>query len=486
MIVSNLPAANIPAEEATIGSGFFDRGIWLAIRQVVDEEHFADPTIGRYVTALDTFYAEHEHFDPLLFRPHLGDDFDPLLFARLMQAVPGPTNGAHYATQVKDAWRKRRAASVASGIAIQAANGVDTQTMLRGALRDFGALAEDSGLSRGLAPVNVVNLATAHPHLNPIVVDGWLRLEEVANLIAASKVGKSWLVYGLLLSIVMGVRWLDVFLCAPSRVLLLDAELHPSVLAHRIRTVAEAMGVTLEDIRDWFDIVSLRGRQLDIFSLGQVLDGIKHGTYGVIVVDALYRFYPPGYNENDNAAACALYNQLDAYAKRLGCAIICVHHSSKGLQSGKAVVDVGSGASSQARAVDSHLVLRAHEEPNCAVLEGAVRSFPPIEPLALRWSFPLWSIDQCLDPAELKGLKGKNEERQASRDADGKSAILGLLSTGPRTKTWISKNGGPSPGRTERLLSMLIAEGLVTSFEGEASGNDCTLYQINERKTEGV
>ncbi len=43
-------------------------------------------------------------------------------------------------------------------------------------------------------------------------------------------------------------------------------------------------------------------------------------------------------------------------------------------QAGKAITDVGAGAGSQSRATDTHLILRPHEEKNCAVLDAAVRS----------------------------------------------------------------------------------------------------------------
>jgi len=56
----------------------------------------------------------------------------------------------------------------------------------------------------------------------------------------------------------------------------------------------------------------------------------------------------------------------------------------------------------EARASDTHMVLRHHQEPGCVVVDAAVRSWPPIEPQCLRWDFPIWHRDDLLDPKELK------------------------------------------------------------------------------------
>ena len=41
----------------------------------------------------------------------------------------------------------------------------------------------------------------------------------------------------------------------------------------------------------------------------------------------------------------------------------------------------------------------AYEE--AVVLDAAVPSWPPIEPRCLRWTFPVWTPDDSLDPAAL-------------------------------------------------------------------------------------
>jgi len=56
------------------------------------------------------------------------------------------------------------------------------------------------------------------------------------------------------------------------------------------------------------------------------------------------------------------------------------------------------------------------------VLDAAVRSFAPIEPICLRWSFPTFEPDYLLDPTMLR-VEARGGRRRASGDAAGGSAI---------------------------------------------------------------
>ena len=60
-------------------------------------------------------------------------------------------------------------------------------------------------------------------------------------------------------------------------------------------------------------------------------------------------------------------------------------------------------------------MLRPHEEEGVVVLDAAVRSWPPIEPTCLRWSFPVWNADRSLDPADLKNDRPSKRKNAASK-----------------------------------------------------------------------
>jgi hypothetical protein len=268
-------------------------------------------------------------------------------------------------------------------------------------------------------PPTVRQLLQAFPKLRPPVLHGLLRRGETMNVIAPPKTGKSWLVTDLAIAVATGRSWLNTYQTEMGNVLILDNELHGETTAARIPKVAHARGVLIDEFADRLFVENLRGRLRDIFNLRTYFDGIEPGRFKVIILDAMYRFMPRDTDENDNGALAEIYNQLDSYADRLGCCFVCIHHSTKGSQSDKAVTDVGAGAGSQSRATDTHLILRQHEDDGVVVLDAAVRSWAPIDPVCLRWDFPIWKPDPALDPTNLRrqGRRKDRKEETATPDA---------------------------------------------------------------------
>ncbi|MBI1375823.1 MAG: AAA family ATPase [Phycisphaera sp.] len=261
---------------------------------------------------------------------------------------------------------------------------------------------------------SVSDLVLDHPRMKRPIIEGLLREGETMNVIASPKMGKSWLVTDLALSVATGRPWLG-YACRGGDVLILDNELHGATTAHRVPRVAEARGVPLGEFGGRVFVDNLRGRLTDILSLSPYFGRVEANRFSVIILDALYRFLPPGTDENDNGAMANIYNAIDRYAQRLGSAFVLIHHTTKGGQWDKSVTDVGAGAGSQSRAADAHLVLRPHKEDEAVVLDAAVRSWPPIEPRCLRWGFPVFSVAADLDPADLRGARRrKNADKGAS------------------------------------------------------------------------
>lgn len=264
----------------------------------------------------------------------------------------------------------------------------------------------------------VGKLIADFPNLRKPVIDGVLRLCETLNVISVSKNGKSWLVMGLALCIATGRKWLGRFNVTQSDVLVVDNELHPETISWRIRKVAAALGIDPEEYHPHVHVAPFRGQLRDIFELAGFFGQFEKGRFGVVICDALYRTFPESIDENSNAGITKIYNALDQYAEMLGSAIVCVHHSSKGSQAGKSITDVGSGGGAQSRATDSHMILRPHVETDAAVMECVCRSWPPVEPVVLRWNWPLWVPADDLDPTQLR-------QDKAGQSADSKVNELG-------------------------------------------------------------
>tara|TARA_R110002072_G_scaffold59882_6_gene152225 strand:+ start:23623 stop:24576 length:954 start_codon:yes stop_codon:yes gene_type:complete len=292
-----------------------------------------------------------------------------------------------------------------------------------------------------------------HPDQSPPIIGGLLRIGETMNVIAAPKIGKSWLVHGLARSVALGIPWLG-FEVRQGRVLIVDAELHQSELACRLRSVVSEGGDG-EDIA--VDILSLRGQMMDIYGLASLFMEIEAGQYSLVVLDALYRFLPRGCSENDNASMMSLYNAIDKIAHRLGAAVVVVHHSSKGSQSDKAITDVGSGAGSIARATDTHVAIRPHEQDGLAVLQAVCRSFQQPEPMTIKWTYPSW--ERVDVKPQLATRKTNSDERQRRMDTQADDAIRSAFSGRPLSIAQLRRQTGFGQARVERALARLNATG---------------------------
>lgn len=296
----------------------------------------------------------------------------------------------------------------------------------------------------------------AFPKLDPPVIQGWLRMREILNIISVAKVGKSWLVYYILLCVVTGRMIFDRWATTPGRGLLIDNELPPSLLPFRIKTVADAMGLHPDEYLDKLDIWSLRHSPRSIYQLTGEFAGIPPETYILAILDAKYKSLGEDADENSNADEARYFAEAGALTELIGSALGLVHHSTKGSQSEKRVVDVGAGGSSQARAADTHLVIREHEDEGAFVLAAAVRSFAPVEPLGLRWQFPLWVPDDTLDPEQLKGRKSAAEEGKDRRDREAEEKVIEACQTW-QSRLEIKRATGLGADRRDAAIARLLS-----------------------------
>jgi hypothetical protein len=221
-----------------------------------------------------------------------------------------------------------------------------------------------------------------------------------------------------------------------------------------------------------------------LYIISRILERLKPGDYLLIILDAWYRALPQGISENDNEDITRLYNLIDSITDRLQAAWVNVHHATKGNQSEKRVTDVGSGAGAQSRCADSHIVLRAHQEENAVVLEAAVRSFAPVEPLPLRWVFPIWRPADELDPTKLQGRQTANEQRQNENDLEGIGKLSALLMEKPSWPREIERRTGYGREKVRRLLNILESKGKITSEKKKIDGQKCNVYSMVKETTD--
>jgi hypothetical protein len=314
-----------------------------------------------------------------------------------------------------------RAAAVSLGIAYEPSNEqIGSELQHQQSPRQDGPYkvpGADEKPPEPLIVTDITDIIADNPNERPYIIRGLTRQGETMNVISGPKTFKSHTIGSLLIAGVVGGRWLDTWDVEPGKVLLLDNELYPSTLAARYRAIAHGLGVHLDDLKGKFSAVSLRGKLRTLFDLEPFFASIEPDEYSMIAIDAIYRFLPGDEGaENSNAIWTAIYNFLDRHAMRLRCMFIVVHHTSKGLQAGKAITDVGAGAGAQSRAADCHLIIRPHQEDGAVVVEAECRTFAKPDPIGLRWSYPVWRFDPTLDTSQLQTERRSGRPRKENGD----------------------------------------------------------------------
>jgi hypothetical protein len=341
-------------------------------------------------------------------------------------------------------------------------------------------LANDPDLLPAMIkPVPVQHLIEEHPDMLPVVIEGILRRGETMNVIAAAKVGKSFLVGNLAWCVATGRPWLshDV---AQGRVLVVDNELHPQTLANRLDAIANAMMIGMDE-RNMFDAVTVRGMGIDIHGIGARLD-IEPGKYALVILDALYRLLPEGVSENDNAEMMHIYNKLDEYAKTWDCGIVVVHHASKGQQGDKEITDVGAGAGSISRAADTHLTIRPHEQFGLHVLDARCRSFVSPEPVSVQYEYPLWNA--VATEAKVRIPKGQGDAKQSKNDAEADQAVSMHIQDKWLSISELRTKTGFGPDRIARSLGRIGAASKW--MKSEHSGKSSERFSLMDEAMEQV
>lgn len=317
------------------------------------------------------------------------------------------------------------------------------------------AKSEDSDCEFGF--IKASDLRRKFPALRRPIIHGLLRSGETMNIISTPKIGKSWLVTELAINASRGQLWLG-YACAKCKVLLIDNELHGETLTDRVGLVSDALRIDESTLVD-LTTRNMRGSLMDFNKLGAMyFDKMKKGLFDIVILDAFYRFVPPGFSENDNGAITNIYNMIDGWAQKLDCCFVIIHHTSKGNQSDKDITDVGAGAGSMSRAADTHLILRKHQEAEHVVLEAETRSFAKIEPKVLRKAFPRFVEAPEMDPKQLKSNKVRDDGWTAERFVE---EVFGTQSLTPQEMKYSGKKLRLTDHRIKILRQDAVAEGIL-------------------------
>jgi hypothetical protein len=250
-------------------------------------------------------------------------------------------------------------------------------------------------------PISLTDVLQDKPERPEELICGLLFKGGKALLSAQSKGRKTFVLMHLGLAIASGQSWCG-FRTSKSNVLYLDLELPPHEAPERTERISEAAGI--ENL-DGFYLQQLRGHRFSI-------SGIKKGlvqycrihNIGLVIIDPYYKL-SGGADEIGTEAVAQFLFELEELAQETGAAVMVAHHFTKGDSSQKSTIDLASGSGVFGRDPDLIIGMRELKDSTAehplVRMDFVARSFKPVNPIGLRWHYPLWKIDYHLD-LELK------------------------------------------------------------------------------------
>jgi len=247
------------------------------------------------------------------------------------------------------------------------------------------------------------------PELAPELIQGILRKGHKMLLSGGSKTGKSMLMIQLAIAIATGGHWLNKY-CAQGKVLYVNLEIDRASFSRRIAEACQQRAIEPEKLKNNLIVWNLRGHSTTLDKLApKLIRRCAKENFTAVIIDPVYKVMMGDENKaGDMAQFC---NQFDKIATQLNCAVIYVHHFSKGDQDKKASIDRASGSGVFARDPDviSTVTKLKSDEPAVRV-EFTLREFPDMDPINAWYRYPIHVVD---DTGELKAKKliGSNSKK---------------------------------------------------------------------------
>lgn len=239
------------------------------------------------------------------------------------------------------------------------------------------------------------------PELAPELVQGILRKGHKMLLSGGSKTGKSMLMIQLAIAIATGGHWLNKY-CAQGKVLYVNLEIDRASFSRRIAEACQKRAIEPEKLKNNLIVWNLRGHSTTLDKLApKLIRRCAKENFTAVIIDPVYKVMMGDENKaGDMAQFC---NQFDKIATQLNCAVIYVHHFSKGDQDKKASIDRASGSGVFARDPDViSTVTKLNVDEPAVRVEFTLREFPDIDPIDAWYRYPIHVVD---DTGELKGKK---------------------------------------------------------------------------------
>lgn len=318
---------SLEAEKALIGAVLLDCALLAEAGHISPEDFFADNhrAIWRAILSMP------EQFDLVTVAEKLrGAAGGAAYLSATLDGVPiGSKMAARtYANLVREKAKIRQLASIAQS-AIEAANSPDASS--RELAKSIAAaiqpiLALPAGARNIFASASEFGFAD-HEEISWLV-PGVIQAGANGFIVAAPKVGKSWLAAELCIALAEGRPWLGLKINRRHKVALISREDNPALTRWRL---ARLSGEGLAAVDGWL-YVNTRA-QSKTFSLtndaehAEMLSELKRVKPELAIFDVMNVMH--GSDENDNTEMVRVLRRLSEIHAEAGCAVCVVHHFNK-------------------------------------------------------------------------------------------------------------------------------------------------------------
>jgi hypothetical protein len=273
------------------------------------------------------------------------------------------------------------------------------------------AMDETENEAMEIEIVDADNYLTPPPPDDPVLCN-LFEMGQKVMVVGPPKTRKSFFTQQLACSISNGLSFLKWTVPKRRKVLLIQFELRGKDCHRRVNKMAEKLGIdSFEGNLKW---INARGKEKQVMdSLPRIVENYKPD---IIILDPLYKLMPSGENTaEDMKPILALFDKI---VEESGAALVFVHHTTKGDQGKKDLVDIGAGSGVLSRDYDTAIILSNHNAgENYRIVDTVIRTYPPFERITIEWDHGIFVNSQLPAADKKPGRKTsddtiKNEIRQ--------------------------------------------------------------------------
>lgn len=395
---------------------------------------------------------------------------DTIELKAIMDACPTWAHAAHYAEQVIEASHKRQLSEFMALIAENAKSGQTSAEIIADIRKHLDSLTPPTGALAGIDARSLLN--TEPPQADQIFSDAFDAGDKVA-VIGSSKMRKSFFVLQAALCMAAARDFLTWTITKPRRVLLAQFEIKSEHFHRRVRNMAHATSINMEDIGDRLLIFNCRGITGET-AIERIGAEAKKYRAEVIIFDPLYKLTTGDENAaKDMKPTLAAFDRL---AEATGAAVVYVHHDAKGHAGDRDSRDRGAGSNIGRRDDDFCITITAHDvEESSVVIDCLWRNYPPRDPFTATWT-----ERGCFEyMPDVPAVKKTSRSRSATTTARPEietyiDAAMSLIARKPMAislfREKIEAMAGMTQARQKRLVEIMLANGHLAEHHRRERG----------------